>query len=139
MYKWVRKADVTGATLKTTRPGQAPIALTEQAFIVKQAAGSSLGYTITPYDPATATTDETPSLVAFPVAVQKSGTLIRFALENGGRAVSGSERQVRVVKPLPGFAWFAFFALAPLLAMTLVLALRARRMSRARAPSNSRQ
>jgi hypothetical protein len=139
MYKWVRKADVTGATLKAARAGQAPIALTEQAFIVKQAAGSSLGYTITPYDPATAAADEAPSLVAFPVTVQKSGTLIRFALENDGHAVSGSERQVRVVKPLPGFAWFAFFALAPLLAMTLVLALRARRMRGAGSPSNSRQ
>jgi hypothetical protein len=128
LFKWVRKADVSGAVLIAARPGGTPAPLGEQAFIVKQAPGSTLGYTIAPWDPATAATEAAPSLIAFPVIVEKASPMIGIHLTRSGVTVTGSERQIRVVTPRAGFGWYALLALAPLLAFALVLILRAVRL-----------
>jgi hypothetical protein len=128
LFKWVRKADVTGASLRATRPGQLPIEIPEQAFGVKQSNGSDLGYTIAPYDPTTAAAGETASLVAFPLSLQKSDAIVSFGLQSSGRPLAGSERQIRIVRPIPSFPFYSLLALLPLAAMACVLAFRARRL-----------
>lgn len=128
LFKWVRKADVSGASLGATRPGQPSIEIPEQAFAVKQSNGSDLGYTIAPYDPATAAAGETASLVAFPLSLQKSDAIVSFGLQSAGRPIPGSERQIRIVRPVSSFPAYSLLALLPLAVMACVLALRARRL-----------
>jgi len=130
MYRWVRAAAVSHATLEAAVPGRSPVRSTELSFSVKQSGGSGLGYTITPYDPA-ASAGQPPNLVAMPLPLKPGdGRLKLRLLDAQGREIPGSEREVRVVQDSPRFALFALAALAPLAAMAVVLIARARALRR---------
>jgi len=133
LYTWVRMDEVPGATLQAASPGRETVTLAARPFVVSQAAGSGLGYTITPWDPKTAAAGQAPGIVAFRVSPGKAGTVIRLrALDPGGRPVAGSERQVRIVQRTPLLSPYAAPALLPLLVMVIVLAARAGRNRRIR-------
>ncbi len=101
--KWVRIQQVPHATIEVDRPGSGRSVLTEQPYFVEQAKGSSLGYTIQPYDPAGAHKDKEPNLIAFRVPVDRKVAAIRFhALDGKGERLAGSERELRVVGRDPG-------------------------------------
>ena len=68
------------------------VTLTEQPFFVEQSKGSSLGYTIMPYDPAGAHKGKEPNLLAFRVPLDGSAKSMRFrALDAKGEVLAGSE------------------------------------------------
>ena len=128
LYKWVRMDDVPGATLEAAGPGRDTVTLAARPFVVSQSTGTGLGYTITPYDPKTAAPDQSPSIVAFPVSLEKAGRVIRLrTLDRSGHPIAGSERQVRIVQRPPLLSPYLLPALTPLIAMAIVLAARARR------------
>lgn len=128
LYKWVRLEQVPGATIEAASPGKETVTLAEHSFLVTQSTGSGLGYTIAPYDPKTAAPDQSPSIVAFSVSVEKGGRITRLrTLDSGGHPISGSERQIRIVARPPLLPLCALLALAPLLAMGIVFTARARR------------
>jgi hypothetical protein len=131
LFKWVRTEEVPGATLRSESPGREAVTQAARPYIVKQSAGSGLGYTISPYDPKTASADQPPSIVAFPVSLEKAGRVIRLrTLDSSGNPIAGSERQIRIVERPPLLSFAALPALAPLLVMVIVLAARARRRRR---------
>jgi hypothetical protein len=127
IYKWVRIQQVPHATIVLGSPGSAGIALTEQPYYVEQSAGSSLGYSIIPWDPQGPYKDQGANLIAFRVPVEKGKTSFTVrALGSDGTALPGSARTVRVVAPLARPAVLVVFALMPLLLMVMVLILRRR-------------
>lgn len=124
--KWVRIQQVPHAAVQMWGPGPAESLLAEQPFYVEQSKGSSLGYTIVPFDPQGAHKDKEANLIAFRVPVDKATRAIHFsAMDSKGQKLSGSERQIRVVGKMPSALLLAL-ALAPLLLMGLLLGLRAR-------------
>ncbi|HTZ50044.1 MAG TPA: hypothetical protein VMF68_00205 [Spirochaetia bacterium] len=130
LFRWVRAGEAPAAVLELQAPGAAAVRSTLQDFTVKQAEGTGLGYTILPYA-AAAAAGQPPSLVAIPLALRPSDRQARFRLlDEQGRPVPGSEREVRVVRPSAGFSWFALAALAPLAAIAAVRMARARRLRR---------
>ena len=130
LFRWVRAGEAPAAVLELQAPGSPAVRSTLRDFTVKQAEGTGLGYTIVPYDAATAA-GQPPSLVAIPLALRPSDRQARFRLLDGqGRPVPGSEREVRVVRPEAGFGWFALAAVAPLAAIAVIRAARARRLRR---------
>lgn len=125
--KWVRIQQVPHATIVLERPGAPATRLEEKPFFVEQSKGSSLGYTIQPYDPAGAHKDKEPNLIAFRMPMDRNVRVMRFhALDAKGDALAGSERQVRVVGSVPSAWLLVLLALAPLVAMAAVLIARAR-------------
>jgi hypothetical protein len=125
--KWVRIQQVPHATIEVDRPGSGRSVLTEQPYVVEQAKGSSLGYTIQPYDPVGAHKDAEPNLIAFRMPVNRKVTAIRFYALNGkGERLAGSERELRVVGKIQAAWLLLVLALAPLLVMAVVLLVRAR-------------
>ena len=148
MYRWVRAGDVPAshpqasdvragevptavleaAVLEAVAPGRAPATSAEQRFTVKQSEGTGLGYTISPYDPASSA-GAPPNLVAIPLPLEARDERLAFHLVDAeGRPIPESAREVRVIRPESGFGWWLLAACAPLLAMTAVLAARARKL-----------
>jgi len=127
IVKWVRVQQVPHAKIAVEGPGAARGVRGEEPFTVQQTQGSSLGYTIVPYDPQGASKGKDPDIIAFRLSVGKGTRLIRIrALDSGGAALAGSERQIRIVGPSPYTPLLLALALCPLLAMVIALALRAR-------------
>jgi hypothetical protein len=125
--KWVRLQQVPHAAIEVEGPGAAKSLLTEQPYSVEQSKGSSLGYTIVPFDAQGAHKDEEPDLIAFRVPVDRNVRAVRFrALDGKGKPLVGSERQIRVVGRIPSAALLLLLAVAPLLCMAVLLILRAR-------------
>jgi hypothetical protein len=125
--KWVRIQQVPHATVVLEKPGTGSVSLTEQPFYVEQSKGSSLGYTIVPFDAKGAHKDKEPNLIAFRVPVDRKAGAMRFhALNARGEMLPGSEREIRVVGRIPAAALLLGLALAPLLAMAVVLIVRSR-------------
>jgi hypothetical protein len=128
LYKWVRMEQVPGSALEASSPGRETVQLIEHPFVVNQSKGSSLGYTISPYDSKTAAPNQSPSITAFHVSLESAGRVIRLrTLDSVGHPIAGSERQVRIVTRSPLLPLFGLLALSPLLAMGIVLAARARK------------
>jgi hypothetical protein len=128
LHRWVRMDQVPGATIEAARPGKDTVLLGEHPFAVRQSAGPGLGYTIVPWDQRASATDQSPSIVAFPISLGKAGGRIRLrTLDGSGHPIAGSERQIRVVARPPLLPLCALPALAPLLSFGIVLAARARR------------
>lgn len=125
--RWVRIQQVPHATVVVEKADATEILLAEKPYFVAQAQGTSLGYTIVPWDPGGAYKDEQPNLIAFRVPLDISVRSLRLrVLDGSGEPLPGSERQLRIVPRLPNPGLLIAFALAPLLAMLVMLALRAR-------------
>ena len=127
IMKWVRVQQVPKARIETERPGAGRSVIEEEPFLVEQTKGSSLGYTIEPWDPKGPKKDREPDLIAFRVRIDKSAAAMRIrSLDGQGKPLAGSERQIRVVSGAPRAGVILALALSPLLAMAIVLLLRAR-------------
>ena len=103
--RWIRIQQVPHATVVVENADATRITLAEQPYFVAQAQGTSLGYTIVPWDPDGDYKDEQPSLVAFRVPLDEHIRSLRLrALDSGGTPLPGSERQLRIVPPsrIPG-------------------------------------
>jgi hypothetical protein len=126
IFKWVRIQQVPQSHIVLAKAGAIPVTLAEQPFLVEQATGSSLGYTIVPFDPAGAQKDKEPSLIAFRVAVDRNVPVMRFhALDGAGAPLEGSERHIRVVGKMHTGWLLLVLSLMPLLVMGIVLYARA--------------
>jgi len=139
ILRWVRIQQVPHARIiaraAARTAGGAESTIVEQPFYVEQSKGSSLGYTIVPWDPAGPLKDREPNLIAFRVPVDASTRSISFsAADADGKPLPGSERQIRVVKGLPYAGLVLALALLPLVAMAVVLAVRVRKYSSTRSP-----
>ena len=127
IQKWVRIQQVPHATIEVSVAGSARTTLSEQPYYVEQSSGSSLGYTIIPWDPSGPYKEQGPNLIAFRVPLEKSARVVRVrTLDEKGGALEGSDRQIRVVAPLPVPALLVVFALLPILLLIFVLLLRSR-------------
>jgi hypothetical protein len=132
IVKWVRVQQVPHATIELS--GAAKSLVTEAPFVVEQSQGTSLGYTITAYDPKGAHKGKAPNLIAFKVPLSKgAGNISLRAMDAKGAPLAGSERQIRVVGPIAAAPLLLSLALLPLLVMLLVLALRGRAYGAGRA------
>jgi hypothetical protein len=124
---WVRIQQVPHATVVVEKTGATKILLTERPYHVEQVQGSTLGYTIVPWEPNGPYKDKQPDLVAFRVPLGANVRSLGLrALDSQGEPLSGSQRQVRIVGTLRNLGLVIAFALAPLLAMLVILVLRAR-------------
>ncbi len=127
--RWVRIQQVPHAQIELAGYNAPPAVLGESPFTVRQSEGNSLGYTIVPFD-AAVSKGTAPNLVAFRIPVDRTARAIRLsARDSTGAALQGSERQIRIVGPLPGAGLLIALVLAPLLAMVVLLVFRARSYS----------
>jgi hypothetical protein len=131
IVKWVRIQQVPHARISAEASGSS--VLEETPYTVLQSPGSSLGYTIVPYDPQGAGKGRDPDLIAFHLSVSPRTPAMRIrALGGDGLLLPGSDRQVRVVASPRLGAVTLVIALLPLLAMILVLVRRSRAYFRER-------
>jgi hypothetical protein len=65
IQKWVRIQQVPRASVVLTLPGAAPTVIAEQPFYAEQSEGTSLGYTIIPWDAQGPYREQGPNLIAF--------------------------------------------------------------------------
>ena len=126
IVKWVRIQQVPRARI-AAEAGRSSM-LEETPYTVQQTQGSSLGYTIVPYDPQGAGKGRDPDMIAFHLSVVPGAPVVRIrALGGDGLLLPGGDRQVRVVAAPRLAALTLVIALLPLLAMVLVLVRRSRR------------
>jgi hypothetical protein len=129
VYNWVRTQQVPHASIEVQTPA-GPTLLGERPYFVEQTKGSTLGYTIVPFDPQGAHKGKDPNLIAFRVAIGKDTRELRLrALDGNGKLLPGSERQIRVIRGAPSALLLILLAALPLVAMALVLGVRSRRYS----------
>jgi hypothetical protein len=129
IHKWVRIQQVPHASIQVQGPAGSTL-LGEKPYYVEQTKGSSLGYTIVPFDPQGAHKGKDPNLIAFRVAIGKDARELELrSLDGNGRPLTGSERQIRIVRGAPPAVLLIVLAVLPLAAMALVLGLRTRRYS----------
>jgi hypothetical protein len=127
IVKWVRIQQVPKAKIETAARGAGKSLLDESPFIVEQAKGSSLGYTIKPWVAGGQNKDRQPDLIAMRVPIDKKAPAIRIrTLDGKGDPLPGSDRQIRVVSGFRLAGVLFALALLPLLAMAIVLSVRAR-------------
>ncbi|HEY9592845.1 MAG TPA: hypothetical protein VHE79_00110 [Spirochaetia bacterium] len=127
IVRWVRVQQVPRAGIVVRRPGRGSETLSEKPFLVEQSQGNTLGYTISPWDPNGSGRDKQPNLVAFPVPLRDGVKRLSInAVDAGGRPLAGSEREIRVVRPLEKRGALIALALSPLLLMAVVLVVRSR-------------
>lgn len=127
IYSWVRIEQVPHATLSLDGLASGSTVLEERPFIVKQDEGTGVGYTILPLGSREADQGEQASLIAFRVPIVEAGRTFRLhTVDAEGNALKGSGREVRVIEPARNRFLLALFALLPILALALALALRAR-------------
>jgi hypothetical protein len=127
IVKWVRIQQMPKAKIETAVRGAGKSLLDESPFIVEQAKGSSLGYTIKPWVAGGQNKDRQPDLIAMRVPIDKKAPAIRIrTLDGKGDPLPGSDRQIRVVSGFRLAGVLFALALLPLLAMAIVLSVRAR-------------
>jgi hypothetical protein len=131
LMKWERIQQVPRAAIQLTREGGGVTLIREEPWFVEQVQGASLGYKIVPYDPQGAQKGKDPSLIAFRIPLGRGTPGVELhALDGAGKPLLGSKRQIRVIAPPPAEIILPLLALAPFLAMVLVLVGRARRYRR---------
>jgi hypothetical protein len=128
LMKWVRIQQVPGARIELAGPGVQTLSILEEPFVVEQTRGSSLGYTIVPYDAQGAHNGRQPDLMAFRVPLRPEIQRIQFmTLDKNGTPLAESGRQIRVVSASGVSPALLLLAFAPIVVMAIVLARRARR------------
>ena len=126
IWKWVRIQQVPRATIETAEEDSARTMVHEMQYSVVPGKGSSLGYTIVPFDPQ-AVPGKAPDIVAMRVPVSRTWRTISILTRGqGGAILPGGERQIRVVAPMPLSVLFIALAILPLVAMCVVFVRRAR-------------
>jgi hypothetical protein len=131
LAKWVRIQQVPKSRLEMVRGGAAPETIIERSYVVQQAEGASLGYTIIPFDAEGAHRNGEPDLKAFLLPVKGSFGSIRIrTLDEKREPLAGSSREVRIVRGLPLAPLCIGLAFVPLAAMVVVMVIRSRRYRR---------
>ncbi len=133
LFRWVRTRQVQGSTLRADAQGASrstgagePVTVVEQPYFVRQAAGSSLGYTIVPFDPSQPDQQgRDPSLVAFHLP-SGSERLSFYLCRPDGTRYPRSERELRVVRQSRRGSSLFLLALLPLVGLVLPLLRRLR-------------
>jgi hypothetical protein len=119
VYRWVRVRDVQDARLEIVT-GSERVTAAAQELTVKQEKGTSLGYSIVPFDRKASADGAKPDMVAFHLPVPRQRAVIRYrSLNHDGRPVPGSERQVRVVSRSPLRPLLATLPALPILLLIL--------------------
>jgi hypothetical protein len=128
--RWVRTQQVPHAQIGMEKLGSPTVPLSEEPFTVVQSTGNSLGYTIVPWDSRAATGGKKPSLVAFRVGIGEGDRAIRLRCRDShGQVLTGSEREIRVVKPYGAAGLLLALTLSPLAAMVIRILVRSRSYS----------
>jgi hypothetical protein len=131
LLKWVRIQQVPNARLEVSRKGAGPELVTERPYFVQQAEGATLGYTIVPFDPYGAHKGQGANLKAFKIPVSgASGSMRVRTLDEHGTPISGSSRELRIVRGLPLASVCLGLVFVPLAAMVVVVVVRSRRYRR---------
>ena len=133
LFRWVRTRQVQGSVLHVDAQG-APrstgvdelVTVVEQPYFVRQVAGSSLGYSIVPFDPRQPDQQgHDPSLVAFRLP-NRSERLSFYLSRSDGTRYPGSERVLRVLRQDRHGSDLFLLALLPLVGLVLPLLRRVR-------------
>jgi hypothetical protein len=128
IMKWVRIQQVPQARIIVDRPQGKREIIHENAFVVEQAKGSSLGYTIVPYIPKGAHKDREPNLRAFHLPLNTQSGVIHLMVQDKNRnTLPGSERQIRIVASSRKDIMLLSISLTPVLVMIVVVTTRRRK------------
>jgi len=127
-YSWKRIQQVPGSTVEITYKDGRRELIREGQFVVEQAKGSSLGYTIVPYDPKGEHAGVLPNLIAFHIPKEPGEKSVELKLlDTEQRVIKNSEREMRVINRERFRLISASFIFIPILSMFIVLGLRRRR------------
>ncbi len=127
LFRSVRTRQVQGSVLHVRAQGAGPrstggdelVTVLEQPYFVHQVAGSSLGYSIVPFDPRQADQrGHDPSLVAFHLP---NGSARFYLSRSDGTRCPGSEREIRVLRQERYGSGLFLLALLPLVGLVLPL------------------
>jgi hypothetical protein len=104
-WQWINVGALAPATL-VVRDGDQEQQLPIQRFFVNQVPGAELGYQVVPYQPETNAngTPKPPDLTAYPVQAPDTRRSLSLRLvDDQGRQLAGSERQLAVITNVPGW------------------------------------
>lgn len=119
-WEWVLAEPVTGDRLQLLRGNTAVATVDQQPFLVKQTEGAALGYTIVPYDAASAQGSR-PSFTAFRLP-PAGGDASRIRIVGpDGQPLLGSERRVQGVPPANSVLLYLLSTVPPLLGLALLM------------------
>ena len=128
LMKWVRIQQVPEARIEVIGSDRNPVTVLEKPYYVEQVKGAALGYRIVPYDPEGAHKDRDPSLKAFHIAISRGERRIKLRVRDKmGNVLTGSERQIRIIRSPGTGTVLIVLALLPLLAMMIVRSRRSRK------------
>jgi len=131
LMKWVKVRQVEQAVIEVAGSGGALERVTEAPFVVVQAEGSTLGYSIVPFDPATAEEGTEATLRAFSVKLDPDERRLELRLHDAeGRMLESGGRRIRIVRVPQLLQATLLFVLLPPIAGVVVLLRRRRQVER---------
>jgi hypothetical protein len=128
--EWVKLQQVPKAAIAVKGPGAATVQR-EESFMVQQAQGSALGYTIVPWNAADAQPGTKPDLIAYHIPIAPGARVVHLsARDEHGAPLPGSGREIRVISGPGPEGLLVALILLPLIVMAAVIVLRRRRYDR---------
>ena len=119
---WVKIQQVENGRLSLTDSNGGVSDIYEEPYYVQQAAGSTMGYAIVPYDPEGIHPGRAPSLRGFHVPVRPGDGVSHIETYDGdGNRLDGSRRQIRVVNTDSSATLSLLLSFLPMLAFPAVL------------------
>jgi hypothetical protein len=105
--------------------------LLEKPYTVEQVKGASLGYRIVPFDPQDPYENKKPSIRAFRVPLIGAGGVVKISVKDkSGAVISGSERQIRIVRQPKIEKTLFIYVILPFVALIIIMTMRAKRYRR---------
>ncbi|MBN1412438.1 MAG: hypothetical protein JW969_16445 [Spirochaetales bacterium] len=124
IYRWEEIQQVPNAEFDVKSGDGSTEKIPEKEYVVEQIKTRGFGYKIVPYDPEKHL-DRNPDLKAFLVPIDRNSKSIGFMLrDEKGDEYPFSEREIRVVRKSPLNLIIFIYALLPLLAMVIIIAMR---------------
>ncbi len=129
-YSWMRIRQVPGSIVEVTYKDGRKELIREGQFIVEQAQGPSLGYTIVTYDPKGEHAGIPPNLIAFHIPREPGERSVTLKLlDTQQRPIENGEREIRVINGERYRLISVVFIFIPILSMFIVLGIRRRKYS----------
>ena len=128
--EWVKLQQVPKAKITVKGSGAATVQ-SEESFMVQQAQGSALGYTIVPWNAADAQPGTKPDLIAYHIPIAPGARVVHVsARDEHGAPLPGSGREIRIINGAGPEGVLVVLILLPLIVMSVVIVLRRRRYDR---------
>ncbi len=132
VWQWQHGQELSGVTVELLQDGEVVQSVSPAPYYVQQTPGYALGYEIVAYDATNpAMASRNPSFTAFKVVLEPGSYVLRV-VDDSGKVVPGSIREIRTVKQQNGPMLYLLAALPLLVGFVLVGSRRLKGRSRSK-------